>query len=163
MSARRVLFLCTGNSARSQMADGLARAFAPDWEAYSAGTLPAGIVHPLAIEVMAEIGVDISEQHSKSVNEFRDVPMDLVITVCGNAAANCPLWLGQGRVVHRAMPDPVITRGDRHQQLEAFRAVRDTLFHQVVSHLDELLAAPAEDTLGDRPGGVAVRLTLELR
>jgi arsenate reductase len=155
MSTKRVLFLCTGNSARSQMAEGLARHFASgDWEAYSAGTLPSRIVHPLAIEVMAEIGVDISEQHSKSVNEFRGVPMDLVITVCESAAANRPLWLGQGRVVRRAMPDPVATRGDRHQQLEAFRVVRDALFHQVIGHLDELLAAPAEEPL---------RLTLELR
>jgi arsenate reductase len=98
---RKILFLCTGNSARSQMAEGLVNHFLGDeWEAYSAGTAPAGYVHPLAVKAMAELGIDISAQRSKSVGEFRDAQFDLVITVCDQAAQNCPLWLGSELVKH---------------------------------------------------------------
>ena len=93
MRKRTVLFLCTGNSARSQMAEGLVNHLLGDtWEAVSAGTKPSGYVHPLAVRAMAELGIDISEGRSKSTDEFRDVDMDLdlVITVCSSAAANCP-------------------------------------------------------------------------
>ena len=91
MSVQRVLFLCTGNSARSQMAEGLVNYFLGDtWEAYSAGTKPSGYVHPLAIEAMAELGIDISAQRSKSADEFREMELDRVITVCDQAAKNCP-------------------------------------------------------------------------
>lgn len=144
MKKRRVLFLCTGNSARSQMAEGFARKlFADRWEAYSAGTQPASYVHPLAVQVMAELGVDISGHRPKSVNEFRDMELDLVVTVCDNAAHNCPAWLGRGQIVHVGFPDPAAVKGNLGEQLEAFRRVRDAILLDLVDHLDEL-AKPAE-------------------
>ena len=97
MNKKTVLFLCTGNSARSQMSEGLVNHFLGDyWQAYSAGTHPSYYVHPMAITVMAELGIDISEQWSKSTEEFRGRDFDLVITVCDNAAKTCPTWLGKG-------------------------------------------------------------------
>lgn len=144
MKKRRVLFLCTGNSARSQMAEGFARKLFPDrWEAYSAGTQPASYVHPLAIQVMAELGVDISGHRPKSVDKFRDMDLDLVVTVCDNAAHNCPAWLGKGQIIHVGFPDPAAVKGNLGEQLEAFRRVRDAILLDLVDHLDEL-ARPAE-------------------
>jgi arsenate reductase len=106
MPKSRVLFLCTGNSARSQMAEGLVNHFlAETWEAFSAGTKPSGYVHPLAIQVMVELGINLSAQRSKSTDEFRGVAFDRVIMVCDHAARNCPAWLGQGIVKHIGFPD----------------------------------------------------------
>src|SRR5512134_4032687 len=103
---KRVLFLCSGNSCRSQMAEAIVNArLGEAWQVYSAGTIPAGYVHPKALAALAEIGI----QHqgvSKSVEQFRDVPFDLVVTVCDSAAEECPLWLGQGRRVHHSFTDP---------------------------------------------------------
>ena len=94
----RVLVLCTGNSARSQMAEGLINAQLADrFVAFSAGTRPAGYVHPQAIAALREIGIDISQQRSKSVEEFRREPFDVVVTVCDAAAEDCPVWLGRGQ------------------------------------------------------------------
>ena len=138
MSKRRVLILCTGNSARSQMAEGLVNHFLGDtWHAYSAGTSPAGYVHPLAIEAMAELGIDISAQRSKSAGEFREMDLDRVITVCDQAAKNCPAWLGKGRVQHIGFPDPAAAEGSRPEQLEVFRQVRDGLREQVLAYLQQ--------------------------
>jgi arsenate reductase len=129
---KRVLFLCTGNSCRSQMAEGLVNHLAPgEWSAFSAGTSPTGWVHPLAIEVMAEIGIDISGQRSKPAFEFRDAAFDLVITVCDDAAENCPLWLGPGRRAHLGFPDPAVATGTRAERLAAFRQVRDEMRQRV--------------------------------
>ena len=112
MPKKRVLFLCTGNSCRSQMAEGLVNHFlVDDWVAISAGTKPAGYVHPLAIEAMAELSIDISGHRSKSADEYRDVDLDLVITVCDHAAKRCPTWLGKGRVRHIGFPDPAAATG----------------------------------------------------
>jgi arsenate reductase len=98
---KRVLFLCTGNSARSQMAEGLVNHdLGDEWQALSAGIEPAGTVHPLAVRAMAELGIDISRQRSKPVDEFRGREFDLVVTVCDDAAENCPVWLGRGQKVH---------------------------------------------------------------
>lgn len=134
----RVLFLCTGNSARSQMAEGLVNKFLGDrWEAHSAGTQPAGYVHPLAIRAMDELGIDIKAQRSKSVGEFRDGDPDLVITLCDSAAKTCPVWLGKGRVVHVGFPDPAAATGGEAQRLEAFRRVRDAIQEQVLPYLEE--------------------------
>jgi arsenate reductase len=134
---RRVLFLCTGNSARSQMAEGLVNHFRGDrWEAFSAGTRPTGYVHPLAIRAMAELGIDISRQRSKSVDEFRRSDFDLVITVCDDAAENCPLWLGKGQTVHIGFQDPGAVAGTEVERLEVFRRVRDGLRAKVVNYLD---------------------------
>jgi len=136
MSRRRVLFLCTGNSARSQMAEGLVNHFLGDrWEAYSAGTQPAGYVHPLAVRAMAELDIDISGRRSKSTDEFRDAVFDVVITVCDDAARTCPIWLGQGHRVHIGFPDPVAATGTEEEQLEAFRSARDGLRQQVFDYL----------------------------
>jgi arsenate reductase len=90
---RRVLFLCSGNSCRSQMAEAMVNARMGDaWQAFSAGTQPAGYVHPKALQALSEIGIQ-HEERSKSADEFRDMPFDLVVTVCDGAAENCPVWL----------------------------------------------------------------------
>ncbi|MBC7250385.1 MAG: arsenate reductase ArsC [Anaerolineae bacterium] len=138
MARKRVLFLCTGNSARSQMAEGLVNHFLGDrWEAFSAGTAPTGYVHPLAVKAMAELGIDISAQRSKSVEKFRDVAFDVVITVCDQAAQNCPLWLGGGRVTHMGFPDPAAATGSEAEQMEVFRRVRDGLHQKVFTYLEQ--------------------------
>lgn len=133
MSKMSVLFLCTGNSARSQMAEGLVRHFMGDrWEAYSAGTQPAESVHPLAVRAMAEMGIDISGAHPKGVDAFRDADLDLVITVCDAAAEACPLWLGKGRRLHVGFPDPAAATGTEAEQMEVFRQVRDAIRKKVL-------------------------------
>ena len=135
---KRVLFLCTGNSARSQMAEGLVnRLVADEWEAVSAGTRPAGYVHPLAVRVLAELGIDISAQRSKSVDEFRGADLDLVVTLCDSAAQTCPVWLGKGRVEHVSLPDPAEAEGTEEERLEAFRQVRDAIQRQIVKPMGE--------------------------
>ncbi len=134
---RTVLFLCTGNSARSQMAEGLVNDLRGDqWHAVSAGTHPTGYVHPTAMAVLEEIGMDISAARSKSADEFRDTPFDLVVTVCDDAAENCPLWLGQGKRMHIGFPDPAKASGSADQVLAAFRTVRDAIQQQVIPFLD---------------------------
>ena len=134
---KRVLFLCTGNSCRSHMAEGLTNHFLADsWEAVSAGTQPAGYVHPLAIAALAELGIDISGHASKTADEFRQTPLDLVITVCDDAAENCPLWLGQGRVTHISFPDPAKATGTEEEKTAVFRQVRDDIRAQVLPYLE---------------------------
>ena len=130
----RVLVLCTGNSARSQMAEGFINAQLADrFVAYFAGTRPAGYVHPQAIAALREIGIDISDHRSKSTEEFNDTPFDVVITVCDDAAENCPVWLGQGRRVHIGFPDPAAAPPD--QQAQQFRAVRAAIQDRVLGYL----------------------------
>jgi arsenate reductase len=130
----RVLVLCTGNSARSQMAEGLINAQLADrFVAFSAGTQPAGYVHPQAIAALREIGIDISDHRSKSADEFRSMPLDVVVTVCDDAAENCPVWLGKGRRVHIGFPDPAAAAPD--QQVQQFRVVRDAIQHQILGYL----------------------------
>lgn len=135
---RRVLVLCTGNSCRSQMAEAIINHdLAGQWAAESAGTLPAGIVHPLALKVLAEIGIH-HRGESKSVERFRGREFDLVITVCGDAEENCPVWLGAGKRVHIGFPDPVKARGSDAQILGVFRQVRDDIREKIVAHLKSL-------------------------
>jgi arsenate reductase len=134
----KVLILCTGNSARSQMAEGLVRHDLGDtWLAYSAGTAPSGYVHCLAIEAMSELGIDISRQSSKSIELYRALDPDVVITVCDNAARTCPLWLGQGTVEHIGFPDPAAATGSKEDRLAVFREVRDGLRTRIVEFLKE--------------------------
>jgi len=134
---KRVLFLCTGNSCRSHMAEGLTNHFLGDsWEAVSAGTQPSGYVHPLAIAALAELGINISSHTSKTADEFRQTPLDLVITVCDDAAENCPLWLGQGRVTHISFPDPAKATGTEEEKTAVFRQVRDDIRAQVLPYLE---------------------------
>jgi arsenate reductase len=138
MSKKQVLFLCTGNSARSQMAEGMVSHFLGDtWEAHSAGTDPAGYVHPLAVEAMLGLGINIADHRSKSTDEFRDDQFDLVVTVCDDAGENCPLWLGRGRVVHIGFPDPARATGGHAEQLSVFRQVRDEIRQQVLTYLEK--------------------------
>ena len=132
---RKILFLCTGNSCRSQLAEALVnRDLAGRWYAVSAGTRPAGFVHPLALHVLGEVGIE-HQGVSKSVEQFRGQPFDLVVTVCGDAEENCPLWLGQGRKVHIGFPDPAKAEGTPEQILAVFRKVRDDIRAQVEAYL----------------------------
>ena len=132
---RKVLFLCAGNSFRSQMAEAIINARPGDsWDSYSAGTKPAGYVHPLAIRALAEIGIQ-HEGHSKHADEYRTVPFDLVVTVCDDAAENCPVWLGHGKRVHLGFPDPAKATGSEDEVLAVFRAVRDDIALKAVELL----------------------------
>jgi arsenate reductase len=118
------------------MAEGLVNRFLGEaWEAHSAGTDPALYVHPLAVQAMAELDIDISGRRSKPVGEFRDAAFDLVVTVCDDAAEACPVWLGQGRVVHISFPDPARATGAHAERLAAFRRVRDEMRGQVIDFL----------------------------
>src|SRR6266699_4639270 len=127
MSKRRILILCTGNSVRSQMTEGLLRHLGGDTlEVHSAGTAPIGI-SPLAIEAMREIGIDISAHRSKSVSEFEGQRYDTVITVCDSAAELCPVFPGAPERIHWSIWDPGYAIGSREEQLAAFCRVRDDL------------------------------------
>jgi arsenate reductase len=133
---KKVLFLCTGNSCRSQMAEGLVNhLLGEEWQAYSAGTDPAGYVHPLAVEAMAELGIDISGQQSKAADQFRDVDLDLVVTVCDDAVESCPVWLGQGLKVHKGYRDPATAAGTHEERMAVFCQVRDEMRQQVLAFL----------------------------
>lgn len=130
---RNVLFLCTGNSCRSQMAEAIVNArLGETWQAVSAGTKPAGYVHPKAIQALAEIGITHTGT-SKTADQFREVDFDLVVTVCDSAAEECPVWLGPGKRVHHSFTDPALT-----DDLNDFRRVRDEI-EQVML---QLLQAP---------------------
>ena len=134
---RKVLFLCTGNSARSQMAEAIVNArLGDEWEAVSAGTKPVGYVHPNALRALAEIGIE-HQGRSKHADEFRDVPFDLVVTVCDDAAENCPVWLGQGKRVHIGFPDPAKATGTDDEVMAVFREVRDDIAQRVQALLRE--------------------------
>src|SRR6185503_14103115 len=123
-----VLVLCTGNSCRSHLAEGLLRSLADDlFEVHSAGSKPAGYVHPLAIRAMAEIGIDISKHRSKHMNEFLQTPIETVITVCGNADQACPIFPGQIDRHHWPFYDPAKAEGSNAEQLAIFRKVRDEI------------------------------------
>lgn len=134
---RRVLFLCTGNSVRSQMAEGLVNHFLGDrWQAFSAGTRPAARVHPLAVQALAELGIDISAAQPKPLAALAGARFDLVITVCADAAEDCPYWPGGGAVVHMGFVDPSLAPGGPEEQLAAFRHVRDRIRARVLPFLE---------------------------
>lgn len=134
----RVLVLCTGNSCRSQLAEGLFSLLAANSvRAFSAGIRPEGYVHPLAIRVMRELGVDISNARSKSVDEFAHEPLDVVITVCDDAAENCPTFPGAPTLLHWPTEDPYSASGDDAARLAAYRRVRDELRQRIESFLGE--------------------------
>jgi arsenate reductase len=133
---RKVLFLCTGNSCRSQMAEAIVNFDLGDvWEAVSAGTRPAGAIHPMALAALAEAGIP-HQGRSKSVDEFRQAEFDLVVTVCDSAAEECPVWLGKGKRLHVGFPDPAHATGTDSQVMDVFRSVRDDIRRRVVSTLD---------------------------
>ena len=149
---KHILFLCTGNSCRSQMAEGLVNhMLGAEWQAVSAGTAPAGYVHPLAIAVMGELGIDLSHGVSKHADQFRDWPLDAVITVCDDAAENCPLWLGPGRVIHHAFYDPAKATGSEAERLAVFRRVRDEIHNWVMAVLPAWPALVSPPSAPDQP------------
>ncbi len=129
---KKVLFLCTGNSCRSQMAEAIVNVALGDrWQAFSAGTQPAGYVHPLALQALAEMGIH-HQGRSKLADEFRQDDFDLEVTVCDSAAEECPLWLGKGKRVHHSFQDPA-----KSNRIEDFRAVRDAIGFEIVALLLE--------------------------
>lgn len=130
-SPKKVLFLCSGNSCRSQMAEAIVNSRSNQrWEAFSAGTRPSGYVHPRAIQVLAEIGIE-HRGESKPVQVFQGQDFDLVVTVCDAAAEECPLWLGPGKRVHRGFVDPAKAKGSEAEVLEVFRRVRDEILEEI--------------------------------
>lgn len=136
-SKKRVLFLCTHNSCRSQMAEGLLKHLAPDkFEAESAGTNPSQ-VHPLAVKVMEEAGIDISGQYSKPINKFSGQSFDYVITVCDNANQTCPIFPGAARKLHWSFEDPASGEGTPDEKLRFFRRVRDEISSKVKEFINE--------------------------
>jgi arsenate reductase (thioredoxin) len=131
----RVLFLCTHNSARSQMAEGLLRHLAGDrFEAHSAGT-EATYVRPLAIRAMEEVGVDISGQESKTLDRYLQEPFDYVITVCDDANEVCPFFPGAESRLHWSLPDPSRAEGSEEERLAVFRSVRDGIGERIEREL----------------------------
>ena len=123
----RVLFLCTHNSARSQMAEGLLNALDGEkYQAYSAGSSPSG-VHPFAAKVMAESGIDLSGHRSKSADEFQGEKFDYVVTLCDQARQVCPFFSGGKKYIHKSFPDPAEARENEEKILDAFREVRDQI------------------------------------
>lgn len=134
---RRVLFLCTGNSARSQMAEALLRADGGDeWEVRSAGTAPKGL-NPLTVVAMAEVGVDVSGAESKHLDRFLNEPWDYVITVCDDAAETCPMFPGGRLRLHWSTPDPAAASGSNGDRLAAFRTARDSLRARIAELRDQ--------------------------
>jgi len=135
---KRVLILCTGNSCRSQMAEYLwNRLGGGDWQADSAGSRPAGYVHPLAIEAMAELGEDLSAAHSKHLDRFLDQRVDLVVTVCDSAKESCPALPNAKKSVHWPFPDPAEATGTDEEKMAVFREVRDQIQARIEQFLHE--------------------------
>jgi arsenate reductase len=133
---KRVLILCTGNSCRSQMAEGwINHEFGETWEARSAGTRPAHAVHPLAVRSMAEVGVDISGGRPQSVDVYLSDSWDLVITVCDSARENCPLFPRPVETLHISFQDPAAAEGSEDHVINVFRTVRDAIRDRLLSEL----------------------------
>lgn len=126
--AKRILILCTGNSCRSQMAEGFLKSFDATLEVYSAGTKAASRVHPKAIQAMNEIGIDLSANHPKTVDQFIAQPFDYMVTVCGNAKETCPVFTGSVKHrLHIGFDDPADATGTEEEILSVFRRVRDEI------------------------------------
>jgi arsenate reductase (thioredoxin) len=137
--SKKVLVLCTGNSCRSQMAEGLINTrLNPEFQAFSAGTEPSGYVHPKAIAAMAELGIDLSQNESKNLDRFRGQYFDYVITVCDSANENCPVWLEKtGARYHIGFDDPAKATGTDEEIMAEFRRVRAEIEAQVLTFLRE--------------------------
>lgn len=125
---KRILVLCTGNRCRSQMVQGILQSLDPDLEVHSAGIRPASKVHPLAVKVMAEIGIDISKHYPKHIDQYLGEQWDYVITVCGGANESCPVFIGKvGKRLHIGFDDPDAFKGTEEEILPEFRKVRDEI------------------------------------
>jgi arsenate reductase (thioredoxin) len=146
---KRVLFVCTHNSARSQMAEGLLRHYAGQhFEAFSAGTEP-GSLHPLAVRAMGELGIDISNQAPKSVDGFLSQDFDAVVTVCDQAKESCPVFPGAARQLHWSFEDPSRDQGSEDERLEVFRRVRD----EIMVHIRQFVSEQASEKSAARRTG----------
>jgi len=149
MEKKKVLFLCTGNAARSQMAQALARADHGDLlEPVSAGSRPAGWVHPMAVRAMEELGVSMEEARSKSAEEFLGESFDVVVTVCDSAAEDCPNWPNAERVEHWPIEDPSYGPEDPATRYDRFLATRDELRGRIRKLAEELRASPSGSETG---------------
>ena len=149
MANKRVLILCTGTSCRSQMAEAVINQYwGEQWQAVSAGTEPAGYIHPMAVKALEEIGIH-HHGESKSVDRFRSEPFDAVITVCDDAAENCPVWLGQGKRAHIGFIDPAKAEGGDSERMSVFRTVRDQIIDQLGAHLKSI-TTPENNRAQDR-------------
>ena len=136
MQKMKVLFLCTGNSCRSQMSEGMLRFFANDqFEVYSAGTEPTPKVNPLAVRVMKELGIDISGQYPKHVREFLNQSFDFVITTCNDAKKACPVFPGKTTNIHWDLKDPAEARGTKAERLMVFREMRNVIYLNIMAFL----------------------------
>ncbi len=133
---QKVLFLCTGNSCRSQMAEAIVNDTLASWQAFSAGTDPAGFVHPVALEVLKEINITHTGT-SKDAAVYQETEFDLVVTVCDDARETCPVWLGEGQVVHRGFEDPAQAAGTPQEIKAVFRQVRDQIQEAIIQLLHE--------------------------
>ena len=130
-----ILFLCTGNSCRSQMAEGFAKKMLPkNMEIFSAGLEPKG-VHPMAVKVMQEVGIDISQQESKNISEIPIDKIDLLVTLCGDAAERCPVFPGKVERIHWALEDPAKAQGREEEIAIVFRKIRDNIKSYIISYL----------------------------
>ena len=128
----RILILCTGNSCRSQMAEGFLNEFNPKMEVFSAGTKPSHEVHPKAIEVMDELGIDLTKNKPESVDEYLNQSFDYVITVCGGAKESCPTFIGNVKhTIHIGFEDPADATGTEEEILDEFRRIRDEIKHDI--------------------------------
>ncbi|QDU52288.1 arsenate reductase ArsC [Gimesia panareensis] len=133
---KRVLVLCTGNSCRSQMAEELWETLSGgEWQAESAGSKPSGYVHPLAIEAMRELDIDLSENTSKHLDQFTEQEFDLVVTVCDNAKDSCPVFSGATQTLHWPFDDPADATGTDEEKMTTFRRVRDEIKTKIQSFL----------------------------
>lgn len=127
MPVKKILFICTHNSARSQMAEGFLRALKGNqYEVFSAGTEPCGI-NPHAISVMAEVGIDLTSHRSKNIDDFQGMSFDEIVTVCDSARESCPVFPGEGQRLHKGFPDPSLLQGSEEEMLAGFRTVRDEI------------------------------------
>ncbi len=137
-SKQKVLFVCTGNSCRSQMAEGMLRYYEKDkFEVFSAGLEPS-YVHPLAIKTMAESGIDITNQHSQTVNEFLGEDFSYVITVCDSAKELCPVFPGKYNAIHWSIEDPASTEGTESERMKDFRRVRQNIQERINHFISNL-------------------------
>ncbi len=135
-----VLILCTGNSCRSQMAEGFIKSFYPDWEVYSAGTNPSGQVNPLAVKAMAEVNIDISAGRPEDVAKYLDMEFDYVITVCGNAKESCPVFSGKVKKrEHIGFDDPADAEGSEEKKLAIFRRIRGEIKRDFKAYFEKEL------------------------
>jgi len=130
----KILIICTGNSARSQMAEGLFKYYKKEWEIYSAGTSPKGL-NPISVEVMAEKGIDISSYKSKHIDLFLKKQFDYVITVCDHAKELCPVFPGNAKYLHWSLKDPAAIEGTKEEKLVTFRKIRDEIENKVLEFI----------------------------